>query len=277
MASAQTGQVGQTILPFTRTLTPLANGQFLIELSASGFTVIPTAFDAPTQSLAIAKVTNAADLTSTVAPGGLISIWGNGFNDVSATAGSFPLPTNLGNTCLFANSTPLALTFVSPTQLNAQLPFDSPSGLTLTLSSASGRSAPFSFPVQPTAPAIFRTAAGGPFIIRTVDGKFITNDTPVHLNEVLNIYMTGLGAVNQQVKAGDAVPANPHAATVLTPTITLGGADIWTLSSELVPGMTGVYQVNAQIPFHHIPTGDSIPLTIRQGGAATTVFVKVLE
>jgi hypothetical protein len=31
------------------------------------------------------------------------------------------------------------------------------------------------------------------------------------------------------------------------------------------------------VPFHHIPTGSSIPLTITQGGASTTVNVRVEE
>jgi uncharacterized protein (TIGR03437 family) len=39
--------------------------------------------------------------------------------------------------------------------------------------------------------------------------------------------------------------------------------------------LTGVYQVNAKVPFNKIPTGSNIPFTITQGGVSTTVKLKV--
>jgi minor extracellular serine protease Vpr len=105
----------------------------------------------------------------------------------------------------------------------------------------------------------------------------ISDATPIHLNQVLNIYLAGMGAVTSPVNAGDASPGSPLAATQTTPAITIGGASIFTLWSGLAPGLVGIYQINAQVPFHHIPTGSSIPLTITQGGASTTVNVRVEE
>jgi uncharacterized protein (TIGR03437 family) len=134
-----------------------------------------------------------------------------------------------------------------------------------------------SFNPQANAPAIFRTAGGGPMIIRTVDGKFITNSTPIHLNEKLIIYLTGMGTTTPSVGAGDGSPSAPPAIAAATPTITLGGASIFVLSAELVPNEVGVYQIEAQVPFHHIPTGSNIPFTITQGSYSTTVKVKVEE
>jgi uncharacterized protein (TIGR03437 family) len=146
----------------------------------------------------------------------------------------------------------------------------------MVLSTSGGMTKPFSFNVQPTAPAIFRTD-GGPMIIRTVDGKLITNATPIHLNQKLIIYLTGLGATTPAVNAGEASPSSPPATAVVTPTITLGGVNIFTLFAGLAPDQVGVNQINAQVPFHHIPTGSNIPLTITQGGYSTTVKLKVQE
>jgi uncharacterized protein (TIGR03437 family) len=277
LTSTPLGQIGQAILPFTRTLAPLANRQSIIQLSTSGFTVIPRAFDATVQPPSIAAITNAADPSAGLAPGALVSIWGSGLSAGNAAADSMPLAKGLGGVCLYAQSVALPLLYVSPNQINAQLPFDVPASAKLVLSNAAGKSNAFDFTVQPTAPAVFQTAKGTPVIIRTVDGQMITDQTPVHLNQILQIYMTGLGAVSTKVKAGEGAPYSPLATTIATPSITIGGAGIFTLWSGLVPGFVGLYQVNAQVPFHHIPTGSNMPLTITQGGASTTVKVRVLE
>jgi uncharacterized protein (TIGR03437 family) len=39
----------------------------------------------------------------------------------------------------------------------------------------------------------------------------------------------------------------------------------------------GVYQINAKVPFKNIPSGFDIPLVILQGGASTTVAVRVIN
>jgi uncharacterized protein (TIGR03437 family) len=44
----------------------------------------------------------------------------------------------------------------------------------------------------------------------------------------------------------------------------------------LVPGEVGVYQINAAVP-SNVPTGMEIPLTVSQGGIATTLNVRVVK
>jgi len=270
-------QTGQSLLAFMRTLAPLANGNFVVQLSTSGFTAIPATFGTAQARPAITGVTSAADGSAGVAPGGLITIWGSNLSDSTAQASEVPLSNGLGGVCLYANSLAMPLLFVSPGQINAQLPYGVSGNATISISSAAGQSDPFTFTIQPAAPAVFRTGDGTPVIIRTVDGKMITDATPIHLNQVLNIYMTGLGAVTPASTAGSAGPSSPLAGTTTTPEITIGGASIFTLWSGLAPGLVGVNQVNAQVPFHHIPTGSKIPFTIKQGDASTTVYVRVEE
>ena len=120
-----------------------------------------------------------------------------------------------------------------------------------------------------------RWRAGTPRIIRTVDGQFITDSTPIHLNETLIIYTTGLGPVTPSVAAGAGGPSGPLAATSIPVAVYIGGSQLFTLWSGLAPGLVGVYQVNAQVPFHNVPTGSNIPFTIVQGGTQTTVKLKV--
>ena len=143
---------------------------------------------------------------------------------------------------------------VSSSQITAQLPFDAPASASMVLTSSGGTTAPFTFTPQFAAPAIFSNN-GVPMIIRKVDGKMVTNSTPIHLNNKLTIYLTGMGATTPAVDTGDGGPSDPLATASTLPTITLGGASIFVLSSELVPNQVGVYKIEAQVPFHHIPTG----------------------
>ena len=45
----------------------------------------------------------------------------------------------------------------------------------------------------------------------------------------------------------------------------------------LTPGMVGVYQINAKVPFKGVQTGMSVKLTITQDGASTTLLVRVVN
>jgi uncharacterized protein (TIGR03437 family) len=271
------GQIGETILPFARTLVPLANGHSIAQLSTSGVMILPVGFDVVSGPPSINAIMNSADQTPAVAPGGLISVTGTNLSSSSESTNDVPVPTQLDDVCLYVNSEALPLFMVSSGQINAQLPFDVEGSASMVLSTSGGMTNPFTFNAQANAPAIFRTAGGSPMIIRTVDGKFITNSTPIHLNEKLIIYLTGMGVTTPAVNTGDGGPSSPPAIAAFTPTITLGGASIFVLSAELVPNEVGVYQIEAQVPFHHIPTGSNIPFTITQGSYSTTVRLRVEE
>jgi uncharacterized protein (TIGR03437 family) len=58
--------------------------------------------------------------------------------------------------------------------------------------------------------------------------------------------------------------------------VTLGGIELRVDFAGLQPGATGLYQINAQVS-RAVPTGMSVPLEIKQKGAATSVTVRVIE
>jgi uncharacterized protein (TIGR03437 family) len=43
-----------------------------------------------------------------------------------------------------------------------------------------------------------------------------------------------------------------------------------------VPGLVGVYQINARVPTW-VPEGLEVPLVIRQGGDSTALMVRVVK
>jgi uncharacterized protein (TIGR03437 family) len=262
---------------FTRTLAPLSSGNSIVQLTTSGLIALPVAFDASVAPPQISQIVNAADLTKPIAPGGLVTLFGTNLSPTNMATSQIPLPTALADSCMSVNGTLLPLLFTSPTQINAQLPFNATGTSSLVLYTPGGISDTFNFTVQATAPSVFRTANGTATIVRDVDGKFITNNTPIHLNEHLTIYLTGMGATNPTVAAGAASPVNPPAIANVPPTITIGGSSIFVLWAGLAPNQVGVYQIDALVPFHGIPTGDNIPFKIAQGLASTTILLKVEE
>ena len=129
----------------------------------------------------------------------------------------------------------------------------------------------------PVAPAVFTyqsLGATGP-VIQHVDWTNVTPTSPAQPGEVLVIWATGAGAVNNQPADGAAAPSSPLATTASTPTITVGGNAATVQYSGLAPGEVGLLQINVQMPAS-LPAGagapPTLPLTVTfPGGSGATV------
>jgi uncharacterized protein (TIGR03437 family) len=225
---------------------------------------------------------NAADRTAAIAPGGLVSIFGSQLSPVNVATRELPLPTALGESCLTLNGIPMPVLFVSSTQINAQLPFNVDGNATLVLRTPGGVSDALNITMQPAAPSVFRSATAGPnselaTIFRARDNTLITLSNPVHYEDELIIYLTGMGRTMPAVETGAAAPSDPLAETLIKPSVTLGGVDLPLVYAGLTPGEVGVYQINAKVPFKGVPQGFDIPLTVVQGGTSTTIPVRVVK
>jgi uncharacterized protein (TIGR03437 family) len=76
----------------------------------------------------------------------------------------------------------------------------------------------------------------------------ISTGNPAKRNDVVQIYVNGLGPVDNQPATGDASPSQPLATTRVVPEVTIGGQRAEVSFSGLSPGIVGLYQVNARIP-----------------------------
>jgi uncharacterized protein (TIGR03437 family) len=193
-----------------------------------------------------------------------------------------PLPTLLGDSCLTIDGQLVPLVFVSPGQINGQLPFGSSGTPSAVLHTPNGVSNALKFTVQGTAPSVFTVPVEGwadevPSIVRAANNDTVTLSNPVHFDDWLSIYVTGLGAVSPVVATGAAAPADPLAVANTRPEVTLGGIRLPVDYAGLAPGSVGVYQINVKVPFNDVPTGMQIPLTIKQGAYETTVSVRVVR
>jgi uncharacterized protein (TIGR03437 family) len=271
-----------TDFPFIRTLAPLYGRTAVASLTTSGVTMLPWTYDAAVAPPKIDKVVNAADLTQPVAPGGLISIFGREMSPINLATSEMPLPTALGDSCLTVNGMAVPMLFISSGQINAQLPFQVNGYTTLILRTPGGVSDNFNLLINTTAPSIFRSGTAGPetniaTVFRAVNGEIVTPSNPVHRNEALVIYATGLGNTTPEIPAGMPAPADPLSYTVVLPKILLGNVGLPVTYSGLAPGQVGVYQINVLVP-GNAPAGFDVPLTIQQGSSSSaSVSVRVVD
>lgn len=193
-------------------------------------------------SLAAADaVVNAASFTTALAPGGLVSIFGQGLAAGASQATALPLPTDLSGSTVTLNGTFLPLFYASPTQINAQLPIGAQGTATLRVATASG-SAETSVTISETAPAIF------PSGVLRMDGTPVSTGPPVKPGDALVVYMTGLGAVDGAIPTGGLAPASPLLRVFAPIEVQLGEISVNPLFAGLTPGFVGLYQVNVVVP-----------------------------
>ncbi|MBI3278390.1 MAG: hypothetical protein HYZ57_00950 [Acidobacteria bacterium] len=273
--------LSSTEIPLTHALAILPNRTGLVSLSTSGMTVFPWTYDEAVAPPRLESVVNAADLSQPVAPGGLISVFGQNLSPVTQASRQNPLPTQLGDSCLTVNGVGVPVLFVSPRQINAQLPFQVDGNTTLRLNTPGGVSDNFNLTILAAAPSIFRTGSAGPMtdiplVIRTRNNDLVTVSNPIHHGDVITILATGLGRTTPSVETGTPAPEDTLTSAIIPPTVTIGGAELEVTFAGLVPGQIGVYQINA-IVYGTVPPGMDLPLEIKQGGASTVVSVRVVE
>jgi uncharacterized protein (TIGR03437 family) len=262
---------------FKRTLAALVDRAMLISLSQSGFVILPAAYDAPAPIPQIGAIVNAADKTKPVAPGGLINVTGSNLSITNLATSEIPMPTALGEACLTVNGIAIPLELVSSSQINAQLPFNIDGDSQMVLRTPGGVSNNMNFTVQPTAPSVFRASAAGidtASVFRAANNALVSDANPIQAGDELIVYATGLGRTSPAVATGAAAPSNPLAAAMVQPDVSLDGNPLTVDYAGLTPGGVGVYQINVRVP-GNINPGSSVPLTIQQGGYATTVALQV--
>ena len=265
---------------FTQSLAPLPNQTSIIALSTSGFTVLPWNYAASVAPPQIASVVSAADSKSPAAPGGLITVYGSNLSPTNQATSQIPVPTALANSCITVNGQPIPLIFVSPSQVNAQMPFQAVGAETVVVHTPGGTSDNFNLTVQPNSPAVFLSGVAGPqtnlpTIIRLANGLLATDSNPIHPGDSLVIYLTGLGQTNPAGATGYPAPGNPLSNALTATSVTLGGMNLPLTYAGLAPGEVGVNQINLNVP-GGVPTGIAMPLVIRQGAGSVTVSVRVV-
>ncbi len=242
----------------------------------------------PAAQLNAGGIVNAASGTfgvKGVAPGSIAGVYGTGLALVLQAAAATPLPKSLGGAIFNIGSASSAFFFAAPTQLNVQIPWESPLGSTVTATSTVGSSTSTTQAnIVQFSPGIFTTAQSGTgqgIIVNAATNLLAApvgafpGSTPISPGAVITIYCTGLGSVVNPPATGAVAGASPLPATNVQATATIGGVSAPVSYSGLTPGGVGLYQVNAQVPTG-LTAGNALPVVISIGGVSSnTVTIAV--
>jgi uncharacterized protein (TIGR03437 family) len=241
-------------------------------------TVTPDSPDIP-QITANSIVNGAGFGRSPLAAGGLTSIFGQNLGTL-AIATTVPLPTQLGITTVYFDTTPAPLFAVSPTQINAQIPteFWNHKSVMVTVFRDGIASLGTPLEISPVGPGIFTTTTGS-VIVNARTGQLVTSDAPIERGDTLVIYASGLGATLNDPSAGGAASGEVLSPTLLPvqAVIQAGGQTkiVAAAFAGLAPGFVGVNQVNVQIPVD-APTGTvQLSLQINTLGQSAPVTLSI--
>jgi uncharacterized protein (TIGR03437 family) len=224
----------------------------------------------------ISGSTNAGSFQQVYAPGMILAIFGSQLAPQAnaapnaALANFVPFPYTMAGVAATIDGQAAPLWYVSTTQWNIQIPYETPAGTRDLEINNNGQITHESITVTAAAPGVFTDASGN-----------ISNGLPaVAAGQETVLYLTGAGAVSPSIAtgaaplAGTALNALPSPAQ--TTTITVAGKPVPTplQFNAIIPGLVGVVQVNLTIPAG-VPAGRQ-PVVVTIGGVpGATIYLTV--
>lgn len=223
---------------------------------------------APLPVLSSGGIVDAASSGPRLAPGSLFSIYGRHLALRASLARGFPLPADLNGIKVTFNDQPAPLIFISPGQINAQLPYGIFGSGTLTVTGMNGPVS-VTITIAETAPGIF--ISRDPAVLHQ-SGSLVSVSDPAMPGEYISIYASGLGRVNGPNVAGEPAPSTPLAAVAAPVEVRLGDVTLTPAFAGLAPGFAGLYQITVQIPANTAHAIYSLWLVVRGAGSNRVPF-----
>jgi uncharacterized protein (TIGR03437 family) len=226
-------------------------------------------------------VVSSASYTAQISAGSLFTVFGSGFSTGVTTSVNFPLPTSMSGTSVTVNGALCPLLYVSPTQINAQVPLGVQLGVDTVVVTLNQSSASTTVRVVEASPGIFVSADGFAIAQRT-NGSLVSEVWAVSPGDNLTIYGTGIGTVNPPVTSGQPAGSGPSlSSSALMYSATIGGINAPISFVGLTPGLAGLMQINLQVPSGITvpPGGGAVQflLTINGVTSQASVFVPIAD
>jgi uncharacterized protein (TIGR03437 family) len=209
-----------------------------------------------------------ASFLAKFSPGMIMSVFGATLSPAGTaeSASSVPLPVTMAGVAATVNGVEAPLYYVSPTQLNIQVPWQTAGGPATVTVNNNGKVASQSFNVTSASPGIFTDQ----------NKNIVPNNTAAH-GQITTLYLAGAGAVTPAIATGSAPVTSTPLTSLPAPqdtTITVAGVEAATSFIGIPYALVGVTQINFQIP-GGIPTGLQ-PVVVKVGGiASAAAFVNI--
>ncbi|MEO5925488.1 MAG: IPT/TIG domain-containing protein [Bryobacteraceae bacterium] len=181
-------------------------------------------------------------------------------------------PTSLAGTSVTIGGQPAFVSYVSPGQVNVQVPDTLTAGVhEVVVKSAIGASTAYKVTVNDVEPGLFAPSslqAGGKQYAGVIlaDGSVASpSGASIRAGDTVTLYGIGFGSVAPNLAAGEIVR---NANSVVMPLqIYFGDTAATVTYAGLAPGTLGLYQINVVVPQ---VSGNAIPLTFKLNGASGT-------
>ncbi len=222
---------------------------------------------------------------ASIAPGTWIEIYGKLLATTTKTWGQSDFqgnnaPKALGGTTVTIGGQSAFVDYVSPTQVNVQVPSALPTGSQpLVVTTIGGASLPFAANVNTNepgllAPAQFKVNGTQYAVALFSDGFYVlppnfasgVASRRAVPGDTIILYGIGFGTVTPDNPAGVIAQGQTELTNKFN--VSLGGADAHVAYAGLTPGFVGLYQFNVVVP--NIPASDTTPLTFTLNGTSGT-------
>lgn len=191
--------------------------------------------------LVVGGLTNAASGAQVYAPGMIMAVYGTAMGNFAQLAGAVPLPQYLAGFEATVNGVAAPLYYVSPGQVNIQIPYETQPGQATLVIGNPFENVSATFTVVPAAPGIFMFPDGT-----------VNPSRSGSRGQITTLFITGEGQVQPQPATGEApsafTPLSRLPRPILPVTVTVGGVAAALQFVGIPPGLVGVTQINFQVP-----------------------------
>ncbi|MEO7144433.1 MAG: choice-of-anchor V domain-containing protein [Bryobacteraceae bacterium] len=242
------------------------------------YTLTPAPSNVP--AIAPGGVVNAASFQPGITTGSWVTIQGTNLANSTRSWNASDivngaLPTQLDGVSVTIDGNPAYVSYISPTQINAQAPSDDNVGpVSVQVTNNGAASAPVTAQLQAVSPAFFvwsntyAVATHADYSLAAPPTLFPNLATvPAKPGEAIILWGTGFGATTPPMPAGQQVPGSQIYSVANPPSITIGGVPVPVIGAALTPGLAGLYQILVQVP-DSLPDGDQ-PVVAQTNGVAS--------
>ncbi len=266
--SAQSG-TGPASLQIFANANGLAPGLYQATLYLQSPDTVPQMAAVPVQFVVPGAAVNGASFAAGAAPGMTLSVFGSGLASTTASASTVPLATTMAGTTATVSGVAAPLYFVSPNQVNLQIPYEvKPGNAIVAINSPAGGSFSQSIYIAPTAPGIFTTS----------DGRYIVPQVSVLPDGYATLYLTGAGAVSPPIATGAAPPLGSAVSSLPRPVgyveVYIGGESAQVSFAGIPDLLVGVTQINFRVP-SDMKSGDQPVVVVVGNASSQTAYLRV--
>lgn len=212
--------------------------------------------------LAIVNSASFAPPILPVSPGEFLTmyLWGPKAptEDLSALP---PYSTSLRGFSVTANGEPVPITAIQLGALNVILPADlSGPKVTLQVRNGTTTSNSVDLPFARTTPGVFTQNSNGLGNAAALHGDYtpITVDHPAKAEEVILLYLAGLGSVTPPVLDGILPGMSPPSRVTTSIKVLISDMPAEVQFAGLAPGSPGLYQLNIKVPSGVVPSTSAV-------------------